>query len=644
MRSSAGRGQRRTLVLVWSALALGCTGTIAEPAPVECEVNRPYFEQRLAPLAAVTCQNCHTAEGQARYTRFLLARGDSPEAIAQNFAAFSDIARIRLQGTSVLLLKPTGQVAHGGGMQVAPGTPEFEVLAGWVRRVESCAARCEPTRTPARVRRLTRAEYNRTVEALVGDASKPADAFAIEDRVNGYSNNASALQVSPLLSEQLQTAAASIAERAAPELVGGCDPAQRGEETCARELIAHFGRRAFRRPLSAQEEDELYAVYLAGREGASFQDGIQLVVEASLQAGSFLYNTELGDPSEPGEVVRLTSYELASELSYLATGGPPDEALTAAAEGGRLSTPDEREAELRRLLRLPGARAQLQSFVFQWLQLDGLDQLEKDPELFPQFGSELRAAMRGETERFVEQVLFEGDARLKTLLTSNQSFIDEHLAALYGVEPPPPGSFARVMLDPAERAGLLTQPSLLATFAGPFDASPVRRGKLVRTRLLCEGLPPPPKDLMISFPGREEAKTTRQRFAQHAQNAACSGCHALMDPIGFGLEQYDALGAYQTTEGGEPLSGAGELVVTRDVDGPFRGAVELAHRLAESEAVRECFTRHLHQFALARTIDLADECSLRSSYERFARSDTDVLDLLVGIVRSDAFVLRKVTP
>jgi hypothetical protein len=483
------------------------------------------------------------------------------------------------------------------------------------------------------------------VLALLGDDTHPADAFPVDDRVNGYTNNASALRVSPLLAEQLMSTSESLATSARSRgvLGQGCNLSLRGESGCAQDFISSFGQKAFRRPITSAEQAGLFTVYQAGRSGGTHAEGLEWVTTAILQSGSFLYNTELGSqPSATSGTTALTPYELASAISYLITGGPPDDSLLAAAAQGALQG-DALAAQVKRLASSPSAPAQLNAFFAQWLELDELDRLEKDAASHPTFGPELRASMKRETQSLIAQVLFTGEGTLQALLTDRRAKVDAPLAQLYGVPAPPPGELREVLLDATQRAGILTRAGLLATKAQNIDSSPIRRGKLVRTRVLCQPLPPPPETLQIVFPPQSATKTTRERFAQHATQA-CTGCHMLMDPVGFTFENFDSIGAFRATENGQRIDSSGELLATRDINGPVQGALELSRKLAASQEVQECFSQHLFQFVQARSVEFADECNLRPAADHFASTGGNVMDLLLHHTLSESFALREVVP
>ncbi len=497
------------------------------------------------------------------------------------------------------------------------------------------------------LRRLTRGEYNNTVRDLLGDDSAPADRFPADEVSGGFGNNAAVLGVSPLLAEKYQEAAEVLAARAVQDLgaLVGCDPARTGEEACARQFVERFGSRAYRRPLAPAERDRLLAVYAAGRIGGSFAEGIELTVRALLQAPAFIYRLEYGRTARPGDrLVGLTGHEVASRLSYFLWGTMPDARLFEAAARDALATPAQVAALARQMLADPRARPAVVEFHRQWLGLSALDHLGKDARAYPEFDRALAGAMAAETAAFVEDVVFAGDGSLRTLLTSSRGFVSPALARLYGI-PAPSGSGLRpVELPPAERAGLLTQAGLLAVHALPDQSSPVHRGKMVREQVLCDQMPPQPPNLMVTPPEVDPGRPTRARFAQHSADPACSGCHRLMDPLGFGLEAYDGIGRFRARDGGRPVDASGEILDTSDADGPFQGARELAERLADSRDVRDCAATQWYRFAFGRLEGPGDACSLRALQDAFAGARGDVRELLVALTTTEAFLHRPALP
>jgi hypothetical protein len=477
--------------------------------------------------------------------------------------------------------------------------------------------------TRPELRRLTRAEYDHTVRDLLGDESAPARAFVPDEECAGFRVG---LSVSPALFAQYQAAAERIASEIDVPALSGCEPADRA---CARAFIARFGRRAYRRPLAGDEIDALVAVFdeTATRTPAA---ALEVVIGTMLQSPFFLYRVERTDPATQ----RLGAYELASALSYFLWRSMPDDALLDAAERGDLATPEGVEREARRLLDDPRSDDAIASFHEEWLEIGELEIAERDPALFPEFSPELARAMVRETRDFGVRVVRD-DGRFTTLLLSPRTRIDDSLAALYGVEAPEAPWGSEIELGP-ERRGVLTHASVLAAHSHPDQTSPVRRGAFVRARFLCQDVPPPPDDRMVVPPPAGSAATARERLALHRSDPSCAGCHALMDPIGFGFERYDAVGRHRASEGGVAVDASGEVVASIDADGAFDGAVELAERLASSRAVSDCYATQWFRFVAGRREDPSERCALDAIRARFAETG-DVRELLVAIATSDAF-------
>lgn len=511
------------------------------------------------------------------------------------------------------------------------------------------AATCdgiEPGDAP--IRRMTRTEYDNTVRDLLGDTTDPARDFVPEEEALGFNNQAKTLGVTQILAEEYMEASEKIAARAVQKLPAlvGCDPAKIGDDACASTFIASFGERAFRRPLEKDEVSRLMGVFDWGRQQNDFATGIRLVVEAMLQSPHFLYRVELGmpDPVAPG-VVKLTPWETASRLSYLLWNSMPDDQLFAAAEQGKLSSPADVEAQARRMLDDPRARHAVENFDFQWLGLRNIETLNKDPKTYPDYDPSLRPLWRNETLAFLDYVVFDGEGDLGTMLTAPYSMMNEQLASFYGVSGLKGAGFQRVELDPKQHAGFLTQASVLAVNAKPNQSSPVHRGKFVREQLLCQLLPPPPNNIQIKAPDPDPNATTRERFSEHSTNPACAGCHHLMDPIGFGFESYDGVGKWRDSDQGLPIDASGAIYESEDVDGPFDGPVELAHKLAESDQVRACVVKQWFRFGYGRAEEKADSCSLSKIQEAFRASGYNIKELLVALTQTDAFLYRRaVTP
>ncbi|MCX4241695.1 DUF1592 domain-containing protein [Paraliomyxa miuraensis] len=503
-----------------------------------------------------------------------------------------------------------------------------------------CAA---PQAGPTKLRRLTRSQYEHTIRDLLGFETTAAQGFAPDERVSAFKSNAVA-PVGDLQVEQYMGAAEQVASEATAELAAllPCDPAVIGEDACAEQWLRELAPLAYRRSLAEADIDRLMSVYATGKAEADFETGIKVALQGILQSPWFLYHVELGDPAADvvdGEPVPLSGHELASRLSYFLWDSMPDQALFDAAEAGELATDEGIEAQVERMLADPRAEEAVASFHLQWLGVDEIESLEKVPEVYPAFDDALAESMKEDTARFANWVLTEGDGRLETLLTGAFTFTeDPALLALYGVELPVghvPGD--PIPLPAGERAGLLTQASVMAEHAHANQTSPVHRGQLVRENLLCQPLPPPPPEVDNVPPDPDPNATTRDRFAQHREDPACAPCHMLIDPLGFGFENYDGIGAFRTMEGELPVDASGEVIGTDANDGTFDGAVQLSAMLAKTPEVQDCMARQWFRFSLGRMDTDDDACTMDRLATAFTDADHDVRSLIHEIVLSDAF-------
>jgi hypothetical protein len=494
---------------------------------------------------------------------------------------------------------------------------------------------------PMPMRRLTAREYNNTVRDLLGVTTKPADDFPVDKDSEFLFRRAGIVSTQDLISVKAAAEAVAAGVEAKATTLAPC-AAGTAEEMCARSFIADFGLRAYRRPLVQEETDRLMALYTAGRSELmlSYAGGIRLLVEGMLQSPAFLYHWELGyaAPSVEGKLVRLGSYETASRLSYFIWGSLPDAMLFQAAKDNKLGTPTELQAQAKRMLADPKARETVTSFVDEWLNLDQIATRPKDPMFYPEYNDALKAAMASELKSFITSVVFEGDGRLSSLLVSTNSFVDQGLAMLYGVQGAQGGAGMKpAMLDANQRAGLFTRAGFLSVNAGTDSSSPTKRGRRVYERLLCGELPNPPNNVPPPKPA-SAAGTTRQHAEEHDKNSCTGFCHALMDPIGFGFEHYDGIGKFRTSEKGLMVDSSGSI----DLDNSkrtFKDARELSQMLAESPTVARCFATQWMRYAFKRTETEADQASINDVVAAFGKGNS-VADLIVGVVGSRSFRYR----
>ncbi|WP_437580782.1 DUF1592 domain-containing protein [Sorangium sp. So ce887] len=377
------------------------------------------------------------------------------------------------------------------------------------------------------------------------------------------------------------------------EQVTGCAPD--GDDACAKAFLTPFAQRAFRRPLDATELDNLWSVVRLGNE-TSYERGVSLAVEAILASPSFSYRTELGDGAD-GDVVKLSAHETASELSFFLTDSLPDADLAAAADSGALNDPAELMRQTERLLEKPETRRSLSTTLIAAWGLSNLFGTVKDPGLFPEYTPALQASMFHETELLLEELLWNRGADVSALLTSRETFVNGPLAQVYGVEHTGanPEEFVRVALPADERAGILTQPGLLAALSRTDNTSVVARGLFVHGALLCMGkIAAPPESVADAIQELLDADLTeRERADARAANGTCAGCHNQFDAFGLLLEQYDPVGRYRDTLDGEPIDARVDLTGRGDIGGIYASAVEFVDAVAETDGFATCITRHL---------------------------------------------------
>jgi hypothetical protein len=503
----------------------------------------------------------------------------------------------------------------------------------------------EVMRTP--LRRLTRFEYANSVRSILGVDPAPADALPTDEVTDGFSNNAEVLTVSPLHAEKYVLVSEELAKAAVSDLsrLTTCDVSTRGEEPCARDFANGFGRRAFRRPLTTEDEQFLMTAYAAGRVDGSYAEGIEVMIRAALQSPHFLYKLETLTPADAtSRLVPLNQFELATRLSYLIWASGPDDALLDAAQRGELADKQQIASRARSMMEDLRARAPIADFYDQWLGTSRLTITTKSSTLFPGYTAAVRDALMQELPAFIGHVLWGSDHKFSSLLTSRVGFVNDALAPIYGLTATGP-TLSMVELPTSQpRAGILTQAGLLSALAHPDQTSPVLRGKFIRSRLLCQAPPPPPPDADITPPALTDGATARERFSAHmTSGSTCSGCHELMDPIGFAFENFDAIGRFRLEESNQTIDASGEVFGATDagLGGKFTGVRELAEKLATSSQAQNCLATQWFRFASGRSEGLPDSCSLATLHDAFSRSGGDLVELVIGMTQADSFLFRS---
>ncbi len=501
---------------------------------------------------------------------------------------------------------------------------------------------------PSPLRRLTRFEYNNTVADLLGDTTRPAERFPPEEQALGFDNDTTVLRVPILLAESYVAAAQDLSSRALGNVSGltGCDPAALAGDTgrelaCAGAFINSFGERAYRRPLLADESARLLSLYRTARAEFDFSSAIGAIIETVLLAPQFMYRVEFGAAVEnlPG-VEAVDSWGVASRLSYFLWGSMPDATLLDAARSDSLRTREQVLVQARRMFDHARTRGVVRHFHDYWLGLLAIDGQGKDTALFPDYTPQIGSLLRRQTEAFAEYNYFQGNGDLTSLLTAPFNMMNETLAAYYGVTGPVGDELVKLDLDPTRHAGLITQASMLSWNATANRTHPILRGRFIREKLFCSTPPDPPDDIVDTRDTVDDPNATeRERLAVHRADPACAGCHTLMDPIGFGLENFDASGRWRDLEGGQPVDVSGQIVGT-DVAGAFVGPIELASKVAQSRDVEACLVTHWSRFANGRAETEQDACGTAWLVDQFRGSGRSLRELVLSMTQTDAFLYR----
>ncbi len=585
---------------LWLAAALGagCLPPAGPPEPVpgpgSCAPDAARFGLVVdAPLLQSTCIACHVEGGPAQGTRLVLRGGTTEDVAAHNMSVVFALAGETADGRPLLVAKPTNRHpdGHGGGEVVAPGSLDetrLRFAADWGAGTQSdctpppglvpvdCAD--TPARGPRELRRLTRNEYLATVFDLTGVTMDFVD-LPLDQSESVFDTHAASLVVNDQLAEKLARAAEGIASRVVddnPARISPCGTT--ATAACRDQFLREFGARVFRRPLTGDELDRYRDFFdlVAAQEGRTV--AIREAATALLQSPHFLYRAELGGRTG-GDTFALTPWEVATEMSYLVLGTTPDDDLLRAAATGALDTPEGRQASLDRLLGDPRAEATLAAGFAQWWAVRGLE-TQAPPGAAD--GAVYAAMERAFAEEMVAAAV--AGTTMAELLTRDEVFVDGALAAHYGLSGAPAGT---ALVDGEGRyGGLLRHGAVLVAHSHTAVLAPIRRGKLVRERLLCQPLPMPPANAAAMQEELTPGGGDDPRAGSNARLEAesCKGCHEQMDPIGHGFAAYDLVGRF---DAGADASG-GEVLRAGDATGTFDSVKTLADQLAASREVGQC--------------------------------------------------------
>jgi hypothetical protein len=502
--------------------------------------------------------------------------------------------------------------------------------------------------------RLNRAEYDNTVRDLLGDTTHTALTTLPTDYGDGaFDNNAAALLIDPTLAQTYQQLAETLAANAMAAnspgraLILVCATT---DAACVNQIATNFAARAWRRPATATEVTNLVALYTATRTaGYTFDQGIQIMVEGALTSPNFLFRPEIDPKIDSQSQHPVGPYELANRLSYFLWSSMPDASLQAAAAGGQLATRAGVLQQVQRMWADPKASAFVSRFPGMWLNtLNVTVAKTPDPMIFPQFNATLQDAMQQETATYMANFVT-GDVNFLDFIDAKFTYVNQTLAAFYGI----PGQFGTTMTKVdltgnTERGGILTQGSYLTVTAAPDRTSPVKRGNWVLSRLLGTPAPPPPANVPpITAATPADGETFRQKMEMHATNPVCAACHKLMDPIGFGLENYNGIGQWRTTDNNLAVDSSGTLTTGQT----FSGALALESILKTNPSVPSAVVEYVLSYALGRSVSSAsdqwgaDQCAVAALAAAFQTTDNNRMSAFVSrIAGTDAMRARRAAP
>ena len=585
----------------------------------------PRYESQARPLVKKYCLDCHS--GPKASGGFNLTPDDKA-GVHKN----ADLWRKALVRIKERSMPPPGSPA--------PSLAERETMAaGLTEALDAAPIKADPGHTV--LRRLSRREYNNTVRDLFGVTITPADAFPADGGGGGgFDNNADTLFVPPVLLERYLLAAQEVLDAAPTDRLFTVKPsAKLPARAAAQRLIEFHGSRAFRRPITADEVVRLMRLYdRATAQKEPWEAAVKLMLKAALVSPSFLFRVELA-PANSGNIA-LSDIELASRLSYFLWNSMPDQELFSLARQGKLKNPTVLTAQVRRLLMDPKARSFYDDFSGQWLHTRDLyTTANPDRGRFPEYQPALRDAMYQETVLFVESV-FRDNSPLPTLLSADYTFVNETLAKHYGLSGVTGSSLRRVALTDRKRGGILTMASTLTISSYPQRTSPVLRGKWVMSEVLGTPPPPPPPVTKTLPPNdnKEGGLTFRQRLEQHRKDPACGGCHSRIDPMGFGLENYDPIGRWRDKIAGDPVEAGSTLITGESYDGPEQWKKLIVAR--QDEFLRN-LTEKMLAYALGRGLEPTDQPAVKRILAQLKANDYRAETLVQEIALSLPFQFKK---
>ena len=578
------------------------------------------------------CASCHGEMGTGGFTN-----------VALTHFTPTDLSRLtQINATTMPRTAPSNCI---GNCAAASAHYIIEVLAANSNSNDSGNTQACSGSTPASprsLRLLTRYEYQNSVNDLLGLSVNIIHELPDENLVAGFDNNSAANQVTALRLEAFLNQAETLAQQATSQNFNGLVPCNTEDNHCAQQFINSLGKRAYRRPLSDTEQ----AAYLAFFAQDSFNAAVEKSLMTLLMSPHFLYRSELGTLQADGNY-QLTSYEIASQLSYLFWGSMPDATLMQLADSNTLNNDAERITQAARLFNHPRSREALGNFAGQWLLGSSPYSLaEKDQTVYPNYTTGVREAFSQELVNFFNHVTFDASQKYRELFTSDYIVANKVLADYYGFSAVSNTDFAVTPVSDGTRTGLLSLGAVLAKYATSNSSHPFKRGAFLMERLLCHDLPEPANMGVIQAPVPDPNATTRERFSFHSEsNPACYSCHQYLDGPGFAFENYDGAGQFRATENNQVINPAGILrgleTYTATEELAFTNLAHLGAILAESPNASQCIARQYYRYTLGRAENSADSCVLQDYLNTYQVSDYNLQTMLLGIVNSPNFTKRR---
>ncbi len=622
------------LAIIWCSVSvswaeIGDKGT--DEATLRADAQK-VFKEKVGPFVNKYCTRCHGSRAKAGINLQSALKNPGGESASLHWKKAVANVKVHEMPPEDASKKPTDE--------------ERRQFAEWVGKIKYLAPR-DPGRFV--IRRLTKTEYANTLRDLYGVDPSIADTLPAEVEGEGFLNSISPLQSELFLGIANKVIDQIIApEGQAPTAVQkrlfGETPKGTDLRKAAHGVARTLARDAYRRPPTDAELDVLVDVYdLARNNDLNHMAALGLMLKAVLVSPQFLFITPAGEPESKDAIVLLDDFQLASRLSYLLWSAPPDAELAALADKGELHKPEVLRTQVERLLKDARSRALFDGFGAQWLRVNELDGQVFDPKTFPQMTPALRTAMMDEARLFFESIVSENQSVVR-FVSSDYTFVNEPLAKVYGLEQSVRGpKMRRVKLTNPNRGGILSMPATLATTSFPNRTSPVLRGVWVLERILGERVPPPPADipeLEEQDHKKIEGLTLRQRTELHQSEATCRNCHKILDPIGFGLENFDAIGRWrEKNDQGLAIDSAGKLPDGKEFSTP----AELKRLLAKREAdLARNLTERLMAYALGRQLEGYDDVVIDQLMVKIAADNYRVRTIITEVITSYLFTHRRI--